>query len=174
MTGRRAPEPGLLAPAIASGPGSGARRSRSELLGALAAVALIVLASGSASAASGSSPAADGAQAWRIAPAGPCARLDTTQPCSGGPCGSSDAAVRSRFDAADVASAGPGSRSEGAAPPEPIAFQGPGPCADPSTPCGQSPLGRVSSSQPPVGPPTGVIEQPVNPGTLPGGLPGLP
>jgi hypothetical protein len=169
MASRLAATRGPAALTVAWGPG--AARILSGVFGAFAAV---VLASGSATATSGN-PASDaGAQAWRIAPAGPCARIDTTHPCSGGQCGDGDAAVRSRFDAADVASGDSGPGNGRAAPPEPIAFRGPGPCADPSTPCGQTPLGRIPSSQPPVGPPIGVVEQPANPGTLPGGLPGLP
>ena len=176
MTSRLAPiprpEPGSKpdseARAIAWGPG---RRILAGLFGALAAV---VVGSGSATAASGGSASAAGAQTWQIAPAGPCAHIDTASLCSRGECGDGDAAVRSRFDAADVASVGPGAGRGRAAPPEPIAFNGPGPCADPSAPCGQTPVGRVPSSLPPVGPPIGVIEQPTNPGTLPGGLPGLP
>ncbi len=150
-------------------PGRGFGRIRTVL--ALAgSLALLVLASGSAF---GSPTSAAGTKTWQIAPAGPCARLDTQPVCSAGQC-TGEAAVRSRFDPADVAGIGPGSGS-GAAPPEPIAFQGPGPCADPSTPCGKTLLGRSPSGLPTVGPPpTGVIEQPATPGTLPGGLPGLP
>jgi len=151
-------------------------RPRRFVSGFVAALTAFLLSSGQAAAASESSPSPAGAKTWRIAPAGPCARIDTPHPCSGGQCSSGDAAVRSRFDAADVASIGPGRQRGGAAPPEPIAFPGPGPCADPSTPCGQAAVGRVSSSQPssPGPPPIGVIEQPATPGTLPGGLPGLP
>lgn len=120
----------------------------------------------SAAAESGTRP-----QTWQVAPAGPCARVDTSHPCSGGQCAGGETSARSRFDATDVAS---GVLDGGGvfAPPEPLAFRGPGPCADPSTPCGDAQSFRSPSSATPGGP--GVIEQPVTPGTLPGTLPGLP
>lgn len=178
MISQLASTPGPLASATASAiasartSGAGPRRLAMGLAGAVAAV---LLGSGAVTAAAPEGDSATGTKTWRVAPAGACARIDTSDPCSGGPCSSGEAAVRSRFDAADVASIGPGRERGGAAPPEPIAFAGPGPCADPSTPCGQSPVGRVASGGASPGPPpTGVIEQPGTPGTLPGSLPGLP
>lgn len=107
-------------------------------------------------------------QVWQVAPAGPCARLDAVRPCLGGPC-TGGTAVRSRFDAADVSGPAGLEPAQGETPPpRPIGFPGPGPCADPSSPCGShQPLG-IPSRSPPGGPGGGVIEQPATPGTLPG------
>ncbi len=144
-------------------------------IGLAGAVAAVLMAPGTAAIAAPAGDSSTETNTWQVAPAGACARADARDPCSEGQCSSDRAPVRSRFDAADVASVGLERERGGAAPPEPIAFGGPGPCADPSTPCGQTPVGRVASGgSSPGPPPTGVIEQPGTPGTLPGTLPGLP
>lgn len=145
-------------------PPSARRAARTALRFARAVAAGLLLSGATAVAASGAP--ASGPPAWPIAPAGACARIEPVRPCLGSACRGTTS-VRSRFDATDVASAGPDRDGGPAPPPSPIRFRGPGPCGDPSSPCGQSQPSQIPDP-PPVGPPTGVIEQPTTPGSLPG------
>jgi hypothetical protein len=112
--------------------------------------------------ASGPSDAAE--PRWRVAPAGPCAEPVALQACPGGRCGTVGTPVRGRFDPVDVAADQTG--GGGGVPPPLEEFSGPGSCADPSTPCGDTDPTEVAGqppSQPP--PPSG------GPATPPKGVP---
>jgi hypothetical protein len=133
--------------------------ARSFGLGSVLA-ALTVLALATAASAASAGTQAARARHWVVAAPGPCASVETRNPCAGGACTSEGPPARSRFEPVDVAGA---PRVPEPPVPDPKDFGGPGTCADPSLHCAGTPSPNPR--------PTGVIEPPVVPAPPPPGLP---